>query len=119
MEEFRFFDWDVYKDAKHVVKRVFSITNSLPLKYKSSLGDQLNRSVVSIVLNIAEGSGRYTDKELIRFFDIAIGSIYETMASLDLAQDNGLLSKQDFEETVEKLKSIARQLGGFKRKLKS
>jgi four helix bundle protein len=118
MNEFRFLDWNVYKNAKDLVKKIYKFTNKFPQNFKYELGGQINRSAISIVLNIAEGSGKNSDKELNRFFNIAIGSINETIAGLDIAYANNLILKQEFEKLVEDLKNIARQLGGFKKKLK-
>jgi len=100
------------------VKEIFGITGSLAPGFKFNLGDQLNRSVISIALNTAEGSGKGSDHELARFFDIAIGSTHETIAALDLTRDNKLISDKEFQGLTEDLMSIGRQLEGFKRKLK-
>lgn len=118
MNEFRFLDWNVYKNSKEIVKEIYSITNKFSSNFKYDLGSQLNRSASSIVLNIAEGSGKNSDKELNRFFDIAIGSVYETIAGLDIAHENKLISVKEFENLTERCKNIARQLGSFKKKLR-
>ncbi|PIV13394.1 hypothetical protein COS46_00335 [Candidatus Jorgensenbacteria bacterium CG03_land_8_20_14_0_80_38_39] len=118
MNEFRFLKWDVYRNTKKVVKEIFGITGSLAPGFKFNLGDQLNRSVISIALNTAEGSGKGSDHELARFFDIAIGSTHETIAALDLTRDNKLISDKEFQGLTEDLMSIGHQLEGFKRKLK-
>ncbi len=75
------------------------------------------RSSLSIILNIVEGSGRYTDKELNRFFNISIGSINETVACLDVLLNNNLINKEKFNLLFEMLGSVSRQLGAFKKKL--
>lgn len=118
MNEFRFLDWDVYKISKELIKEVYLITNKFPDYHKFDLGSQINRSSISIALNIAEGSGKNSDKELNRFFDIAIGSTYETLAALDIAYENKLIDEKKFEILSEKCKNIVRQLGNFKKKLK-
>jgi len=61
--------------------------------------------------------GKNSDKELNRFFNIATGSVYETIAGLDIAQENNLITIKEFENLSEKCKNIARQLGNFKKKL--
>jgi len=55
MNEFRFLDWNVYKNAKEITKEIYLLTNKFPSNFKYDLGSQLNRAVASIVLNIAEG----------------------------------------------------------------
>lgn len=69
-------------------------------------------------MNIAEGSGKNSDKELNRFFNMAMGSIYETIAGLDIAYENKLIQQKEFENLTEKCKNIARQPGSFKKKLR-
>ncbi len=49
----------------------------------------MRRSVISIPSNIAEGRGRNSDKEFIRFLQIALGSIYELQTQLELAFELG------------------------------
>lgn len=118
MNEFKFTEWAVHADAKDSVKEIYNLTSKFPQNFKYELGSQINRSAISVVLNIAEGSGKNSDRELNRFFDIAIGSVYETVAGLDLAYNNGLISLKEFDALSEKFRNIARQLGGFKKKLR-
>ena len=70
MKQFRFREWEVYKDAQKLLSRIITLTKSLPREYRFELGSQLNRSGLSIVLNIAEGSGKESDKELNKYLDI-------------------------------------------------
>ena len=119
MENFRFSEWPVYKLAKEITSVVFGLTKSFPQGFRYDLGSQLNRSVISIVLNIAEGSGKGSDRDFTRFLNIATGSINETFAGLDLARDNGLISKGDFNAAALQLLDIAKQLTGFRKKLQS
>lgn len=114
---FRFFDWEVYNDAQEAFTDVLSIVRKLPRDLQYALGDQIIRSSLSVVLNIAEGSGRATNKELSRFFDIALGSINETMAGLDVLLRMAYITENDFKKIFSKYESISRQLGGFKKKL--
>jgi len=53
-------------------------------KKSSPLHDQLDRARTSILLNIAEGNGRFTTADRCRFFDMARGSALECAACLDL-----------------------------------
>jgi len=72
-----------------------------------------------IVLNIAEGCGKNSDKDFNRFLDISMGSAYETLTNLDVLQDNGFIDKFIFDDIHKKIESITNQLGGFKKKLKN
>lgn len=116
MEEFRFKGWKVYEDAQCLFSDVLKITKNLPPQYRFNLADQLKRSSLSIVLNIAEGSGKASDAELARFLNIAIGSVYETVAGLDTLCRNNLLGPESQKALEIRLLAIARQLGGLKKK---
>lgn len=118
MEEFRFLNWKVYKDSKELFQAVIKIVNKLPQGLRHEVGSQLTRSSLSVTLNIAEGSGKNSDKELNRYFDIAIGSVNETLAGLDVLKDNKIVSEKNFQELLLKCQNITRRLGGFKKHLK-
>ena len=114
---FRFRDWEVYKDSQEIFYEILKIVRRLPSDLRYTLGGQIIRSALSIVLNIAEGSGRYTDKEMKRFFDIAIGSVNETVAGLDSLLKIASIEEKEFNYILQKLGSISRQLGGFKKSI--
>ena len=66
-------------------------------KKSSTLHDQLDRARTSILLNIAEGNGRYTAADRCRFFDMARGSALEYAACLDLLAVKQLVSKEELQ----------------------
>ena len=57
------------------------------LRFPTHLREQLNRAASSVVLNLAEGAGRATRADQNRFFSIAFGSLRESQAILDLAEN--------------------------------
>jgi len=93
------------------------ITKDFPREFYS-LTDQIRRSSLSVLLNIAEGSAKRTDKDFNRYIEIALGSANETVAGLDIALEQGLISQQKFDELTSLAESIAKQLGGLSKKLK-
>ncbi len=76
-----------------LVVEVYELTKKLPTEEKYGLISQIRRSSISIPSNIAEGAGRSSTKELIRFIDIASGSLSELETQLILIQ------KLDFHNT--------------------
>lgn len=117
MNKFRFLQWPVYKEAKQLVFEVLKLVKKLPKEYRFELGSQLIRSAFSVVLNIAEGGGRISDKELNRFLDIALSSVYEILAAVDTLKEAGFVPDSDFENIFKRVNNISDQLGGFKKKL--
>lgn len=118
MEKFRFLNWKVYQDLKQLFQDVIQLIPKLPQEFKYELGNQIIRSSFSVILNIAEGSGKNSDKELNRHFDIAVGSVNETLAGLDVLRDNKIISETTFSKLLMQCENISRQLGGFYKHLK-
>lgn len=117
MKQFSFLEWPIYKDSQKLHSFCLNIVKKLPKDYEFTLGNQLIRSSSSIVLNIAEGSGKETKKDFSHFLSISLGSLYETLANLDLLRINGFIDQKNFDIAKEKASNIAKQLGGMKRKL--
>ncbi len=115
MEKFRFLKWKVYLDAKELFLFILQLVRDLPREYRFELGNQIIRSSLSILLNIAEGSGKNSDKELNRFIDISFGSLNETLAAADILKDTKLITKDEFDTIMTLVDEISKQLGGFKK----
>lgn len=117
-ENFRFLEWKVYHDAKSLYNFSLAVVKKLEREYQRSLGDQLSRSSLSVVLNIAEGSGKHSDGDLKRFLNISMGSLYETFALMDVMRENKIITNEEFGIAANKIHEIGNQLGGFKKSLK-
>jgi four helix bundle protein len=115
---FRFRAFKVYQDAKLLHKDIVFLVNTFSRSYWY-LGDQIKRSSLSIILNIAEGSSKQSDKDFNRYISISLGSVDETIACLEIALDQGLISKERFAYFQSKYESLSKQLGGFSKFLKS
>ena len=79
-------------------KLIYAQTKSFPQHELYALTSQIQRAVVSIPTNIAEGSGRATDKELCHFLKISLGSAYELETELTLAYEFGYICAENFED---------------------
>ena len=82
---YRFEKLRIYKNAMQLVCEVYGIIKQLPIEEKFGLADQLRRSCISIVLNIAEGTGSLGDTEFKSFLRNSLKSLYETVAALKVA----------------------------------
>lgn len=91
----------VYQKALIFVDRIYELTKDYPKEELYGIVSQLRRAAVSIVCNIAEGSGRYHDKEYIQFLRIARASVFECMALIEISQRRGYLAK-DRADSLEK-----------------
>ena len=118
MSEFRFLDWQVYNESQGLFSELLKVVKKLSQEYRFEMGSQMIRSSLSISLNIAEGSGKWSDKELNRYFNIALESLYETLAAADILKRNRFIDGAEFRCLYGKIQSIAKQLHGFKKTLK-
>jgi four helix bundle protein len=119
VEKFRFLKWKVYQDAKELFVLILNVVKKIPKEYRFELGSQIIRASLSILLNIAEGSGKNSDRELNRFIDISLGSLNETLAAIDVLKDTKLITESDFNKIFKLIDEISNQLGGFKKKITS
>jgi len=75
-------DLKVWQKSIDLVTDIYAITNRFPKEEMHGLTSQIRRAAVSISSNIAEGSGRFSDKELVRFLFISLGSSSELETQL-------------------------------------
>jgi four helix bundle protein len=106
----------IWKESMKLVKRVYLTTSNVPSEEKFGLISQINRCAVSIPSNIAEGSGRTSEKDFLNFLRISISSSYELETQLILIQD---LFDINTENVITELHTIQNMIGGFIRKLNS
>ncbi|HNF30350.1 MAG TPA: four helix bundle protein [Chitinophagaceae bacterium] len=82
MKYVTFEDMNVWKNAMEVATLVFNLTTNLPRSEDYGLTSQLRRSALSVSANIAEGYGRESNMDKIRFYVISRGSAFETKSHL-------------------------------------
>jgi len=97
-----------------LVKNIYLITKDLPIDERFGLISQINRFSISIPSNIAEGSGRTSEKEFIHFLNIAISSSYELETQLILIDE---IYNINVKSTLVELEVLQKMIGAFKRKL--
>lgn len=84
-QKYNFENLQVYKLALELVAEIYKITRDWPKEELFALSSQIKRAVISIVLNIAEGSGKGSKKDFARFLSTSIGSVFEVRACLHIA----------------------------------
>ena len=83
------------------------------------LKNQLKRAALSVVLNIAEGSGKDSDRDFNRYIQNSLGSINEVAACIDIIKDEKLLKEDIVIELITIAEHLKDSLGAFSKKLKS
>ena len=104
---------NVYTNAKELVKQVYQLLKKFPREEQYALCDQLRRAVISIPSNIAEGSGRQSQKDQAHFYTIAYGSLMEVLSQLDVAYDLSYISKEEFDKLEVLIDEEAKMLTGL------
>ncbi len=107
----------VWQKAVALATEVYRASGSFPKEEMYGLTAQLQRSIVSIASNIAEGAGRSHEKEFAQFLSIAYGSAYETETQLLIAKNLNYLSSTEFENLEKELAEVQKMLYSLKLKL--
>ena len=116
MEKFKFENLNVYQDALVLIEMIYFVTKKWPKEELFGLTSQIRRSVVSIALNIAEGTSR-TKKDFRHFLDLARGSVYESVAILHIAEKQGYVTAQEFKKLSGLLVKISKMTSALKKSL--
>jgi four helix bundle protein len=98
----------VYQKSKDFNSKIHSFLLSTKLDRNST--DQLKRAAFSIMLNIAEGSGRFTKADKRNFYIISRGSAFECVAIFDFQKDQSIISQEEFKTFYQDLEEISKML---------
>ncbi len=110
-------DLEVWKESMKLTALSYELSNTFPSSENYILKQQFLRSAISIPSNIAEGSGRKSDVELMRFLDIALGSLAELETQYLIAcQQNYLEKTVTFENQIA---SVRKLILGFRNYLRN
>ena len=106
----------IWQESMKLVKMIYELNQKLPIEERFGLISQMNRCSISIPSNIAEGSGRTSEKEFLHFLKISLSSSYELETQLILIED---LFQADTKTVLTELHQLQLMLGGFIRKVNS
>ena len=110
-------DLIAWQKAVELTLSVYSATQRFPESEKFGLVSQLRRAAVSAASNIAEGYGRGTTTDYIRFLRTSRGSLYEIDTQLLIAHRLNYLAPEDFKAIESQLNECSRVLAGLIRSL--
>ncbi len=111
-------DLEIYQIANEIGELVWNIVNKWDYFPKRSVGRQFVEAADSIAANIAEGYGRFFYKDRKQFCYYSRGSLMETKVWATKAFSRQLISKDEFDTLVEKLKALHLKLNVYVKKLK-
>ena len=103
----------VWEKSHAFAKAVYAVCRRFPPEERFGLTSQLQRAALSIPTNIAEGCGRDSDPQFVRFLEIALGSASESEYLLLFAREMGWLSESEYRALMADVTEIKRMLTGL------
>ena len=102
-----------WQEAKTLASLVYEMCLKQRHLIDRGLADQLRRAAISIPSNIAEGNGRGSNKDSLRFLYIARGSLCELETQVEVCRDVKLLADDDSKRLLEQAAIVGRLIGGL------
>ena len=104
---------EVWRRSIKFCKMISDLIDGFPRKEDWALSSQLRRAVISVPSNVAEGCGRSSGKDTIRFLYIALGSVNEVVTQLYIAKEFGYINEGELKKFDDELEEIGKMLMGF------
>ena len=109
----QFEELDVWQRSREFANLIYSFSKSGAFSRDFALRDQIRRTAVSIMSNIAEGFESSTQQTFIKYLGYAKASAGEVRAQLYIVKDQGYISEEDFDKALEMAGICSRQLSRF------
>ena len=103
----------VWQKAMDFVVLVYQFSRAFPREEQFALTAQLRKASVSVPSNIAEGQGRFSDREFANFLSIAHGSLSEAETQIIIAQRLVYLSETETSELLALASEVGRMIHGL------
>ncbi|HEX8815695.1 MAG TPA: four helix bundle protein [Terriglobales bacterium] len=113
MSQSSFKELRVWQEAMALTVEIYKRTQGFPKHEIYGLTQQIRRAAVSVPSNIAEGKGRYSDKDFSRFLFHARGSLQEVQTQLLIAQQLQYMSGEDAQRLISLAEGVGRALSGL------
>ncbi|MGQ0537167.1 MAG: four helix bundle protein [Methanobacteriota archaeon] len=106
-------DLRIWRESVRLAAQIDNLTSAWPAHRQFGLADQMRRAAVSIAANLAEGEGRTSPKERLRFGSIALGSAHELYTLLAIASESGQMSVEEADGFIPQVDSLIMRLHAF------
>ena len=104
--EYNFYRLNVWKLGMNLVNEIYVIAKNFPNEEKFGLISQLRRAVISVPLNISEGSIKRTKKDFASFIRISLGSLMEVMTCIEIALNQKYINQKEYEKIQELIQEL-------------
>ena len=116
MSNFR--NLQIWQKSMTLTTNIYIATKNFPKEEIFALTSQIRRSSISIPSNVAEGFGRDSNKEYLRFLNISIASLFELQTQLEIGKNIEYLTEVEFNKIYEDTRELERMLVSFIKKIK-
>jgi four helix bundle protein len=106
-------DLIVWQKSIQLVTDIYALTKTFPMDERYGIVSQINRAVISIPSNIAEGWGRELSKNYLQFLRVSRGSLMETETLILIAKNLHYVNEKDFNQINEKIEEVGKILQGL------
>lgn len=114
---FRFEKLEVWQEARKINQVIYRLTRKFPREELFAMTSQIRRASISVSSNIAEGSGRNSDKDFAHFLEQSYGSLMEVASIFYLAFDEGYVKESDLDPLFDELERLAKRTASLNRSL--
>ena len=101
---------DTWLDGVELADTIYTLTASFPKTEIYGLSSQMQRAAVSVPSNIAEGSGKGSDRDFARFVSISLGSLFELETQIEIAYRRGYISTENYYALRPRIESLPKRI---------
>ena len=101
---------DTWLDGVELADTIYTLTASFPKTEIYGLSSQMQRAAVSVPSNIAEGSGKGSDRDFARFVSISLGSLFELETQIEIAYRRGYISTENYYALRPRIESLQKRI---------
>ena len=105
----------IWPPLRELTKQVYLLVNEFPKQEDFGLKPQIKRAIVSVSVNLAEGTTRNPVKDQALYYKYAYGSLAEVYAGMLIAESLGYVQNIEISHLEMEIENIARQLNGLRR----
>ena len=108
-----FYNLEICNISYALVLKIYKITEKFPKEETNNITSQIKRAAISIPLNIAEGSTRFTKRAYLQFLNYSYGSSREVEVLLLLCRDLNYITQEEFKLLFEEIDKLSKKLYKF------
>ena len=109
----KFEDIKAWQKARKLRRKISKVSRKNKFSRDFVMRDQIRRSSLSVMNNIAEGFGKHTKSEFVHYLYISHGSAAEVQSTLYAALDDKYISQEEFDELYEKTGEVSKMVSGL------